>query len=356
MDPVHHPRTRALGPLAALALLIVCALALCSFAQSASAKPICDVPNPPPICKRGDDPDPTPTPPAISPALAVDLARQTTDRNAIHVAGWAADDDAPTTPLTVRISVDGAPAQSTVANGWRPDVAAAFPKLGAAHGYDVTVGAPPSAKTICVTAVNVGSGSDRTSCQQVDAITRFEASSISYDVAHATIAATGIDELDSLDHTNDSDVMQSSAMADQRVETDTAGWSDTLGLTVTVSGGVGVPLVAHGEVSVGGSVAFTQNGSTSVQRSFSWSQPVLVPPRSRVIASVVLTRSTLVVPYTLSGAYVYGSGARATGTVSGTYSGVNSHDLKVTIKQLDLDGTAAAAPVDQPAPEFLRVQ
>jgi len=136
----------------------------------------------------------------------------------------------------------------------------------------------------------------------------------------------------------------------------TAGWSDTLGVSVTLSGGVGVPLVAHGEVSVTGSASFAQNGSTSVARTFAWSQPVLVPAQSRVIATVAVTRSTLVVPYTLSGAFVYRSGALAAGTVGGTYSGVNSHDLEVTLTQQNLDGTPAARPVDQPAAKFLRVK
>jgi len=352
---VLFSRTRALGPLAALALLIASVLALCSFAPTASARPNCDVPNPPPICTRGGDPDPPP-PPAISPTLAVDLVRQTTDRNAIRVAGWTADGDAPTTPLTVRISVDGALVQTATANGSRPDVAAAYPKFGAAHGYDVTVPASPSANTVCFTAVNVGSGSDKTSCQQVDSIIRFDASSISYDVAHATIAATGLDELQRVVNTNQTSVQQSTTVSGQSVETDTAGWSDTLGLTVTVSGGVGVPLVAHGEVSVAGSATFAQNGSTSVARTFAWSQPVLVPARSRVIATVAVTRSTLVVPYTLSGTYVYRSGTSAAGTVGGTYSGVNSHDLEVTLTQQNLDGTPAARPVDQPAAKFLRVK
>ena len=82
-------------------------LALCPFVQTASAKPNCDVPHPPPICNRGGDNDPPPP------------------------------------PLAVRISVDGALVQTLTASGSRPDVAAAYPSYGAAHGYDVTVPASP---------------------------------------------------------------------------------------------------------------------------------------------------------------------------------------------------------------------
>ena len=125
---------------------------------------------------------------------------------------------------------------------------------------------------------------------------------------------------------------------------------------MTVSGGVSIPIIADGKVSVEGSVTFNQNGSTSVATTFGWLQPVLVPAHSRVTATVAVTRSTLVVPYTLSGSYVYRSGTRAPGTAGGTYSGVNSHDLEVTLTQQNLDGTPAARPVTQPAPTFLRVK
>lgn len=349
-------RTHALGPPLAFALLVAIVLALCPFVQTASAKPNCDVPHPPPICNRGGDTDPPPPQSSISPTLAVDVVRQTTDRNAIHVAGWAADGDAPTTPLSVRISVDGSLVQTATANVSRPDVAAAHPSYGAAHGYDVTVPASPSAKTVCVTAVNVGSGSDTTSCQQVDEIIQFDANSISYDAAHATIVATGLDELQRVITSNGTSVQQSTTISGQRVETDTQSWSDTIGVKVTVSGGVSIPIIADGKVTVEGSFSFTQNGSTSVARTFAWSQPVLVPSGSRVTATVAVTRSTLVVPYTLSGSYVYRSGTRAPGTAGGTYSGVNSHDLEVTLTQENLDGTPAARPVTQPAPDFLRVK
>ena len=83
---------------------------------------------------------------------------------------------------------------------------------------------------------------------------------------------------------------------------------------------------------------------------------MLVPAYSHVIGTVAVTRSTLAVPYTLTGTFLYSSGIRAPGSVGGTYRGVNSHDLKVTIIQQDLDGTPAARPVSQPAPSFLRVK
>ena len=75
-------------------------------------------------------PTPPPIPPPVTPVLNIDLAQQTPDRSAVNVVGWTADNNAPTTALTVRISVDGAAATTQTANLSRPDVAAEYPSTG----------------------------------------------------------------------------------------------------------------------------------------------------------------------------------------------------------------------------------
>ena len=40
----------------------------------------------------------------------------------------------------------------------RPDVEAALPRYGAAHGYEVSIGVAPTAQTVCVVAGGVGAG------------------------------------------------------------------------------------------------------------------------------------------------------------------------------------------------------
>lgn len=77
---------------------------------------------------------------------------------AVRVKGWALDPDT-TAPVSVRVTVAGSSA-TTVANLDRPDVGAAFPGLGSAHGFDATFGAPAGATTVCLAVVNVGQGSD----------------------------------------------------------------------------------------------------------------------------------------------------------------------------------------------------
>lgn len=298
-------------------------------------------------------PPPPPPPPKVVPELSIDTARQTTDRAGIHVGGWTAEADAPLTPLPVTISVDGGPARRTMADTSRPDVAAAYPRYGAAHGYDIVVSAADAPHKVCVTALHVGAnGVDRTACAQMDRIVRFDAQAIDYDTAHVVITDTRLDQLHQESQVNATTIQQSTTISGQKQVTETQGWSDTAGIKVTVSAGfhVGIPLIEGTvDVSVEGSYSFTQNGSTATSTTYSWTQPIIVPPRSRVVGTVAVTQSTLTVPYTMSGTYVYNSGAGATGSINGTYYGTNSHDLQVQLAQFNLDGTPAAHPVPQPA-------
>lgn len=328
------------------------------LARPAAAAPMCDVPVPPPICDRGGDEDPPPK--TYVPVLAVDEVRQTTTRDAIRIAGWTADSDAPTTALTVRVTVDGAAVGSWTANGNRPDVAAAYPKFGAAHGYDLLVPAGPGGHQVCVTAISVGGGADANVCRQMDDVVGFEAFGITYDTARAALTGTSLDQLDRVTNRNDTAIQQSTEISGSKTKTSSQGWSDTTGIKVNVSTGfkTGIPILAEGKinVSVEGSYSFTQNESFQRSQTFGWRQPVLVPPRSIVEATVTVTHATISVPYTLNGEYLYRSGARAWGTLGGTFHGGNSEHLTVTLKQFNLDGSPALAPVRQPKAALLQAR
>jgi Clostridium epsilon toxin ETX/Bacillus mosquitocidal toxin MTX2 len=344
-----------LGLLAVLGFLVTAGLlALGSTTQAATAAPLCDVPDPPPICDPEDRPPPPP--PSISPVGNLDVARQTTDQTGIHVVGWAADGDAATTPLSVRVDVDGSAVQTVTADVSRPDVGAAYPKFGSAHGFDVTVPAVPTAHKVCVTAINVGSGGNRGWCLDVDQVVEFNARGVSYDTDQATIESTGLQQLDKVTHTNDTAVEQTTEVSGSQEVTDTHGWTTSFGLKVTANTKVSFFGLADGELTVEGSVDFSWNGSHEEKHTFSWNQPVIVPARSRVDATITITRSLLKVPFTMSGDYVYASGARAPGSIGGEYHGVDSRHLQVKLKQYNLDGTPAARPVDQPPPELLAIR
>ncbi len=328
-----------------------------ALVQPASARPMCDVPNPPPVCNPNDPPD-DPPPTGYVPVLAFDGAQQTTSRNGVHVWGWTADDDSPTTSLTVRITIDGASATTVTANQSRPDVAAVYPKYGAAHGFDLVLPASAAGHDICVTAVSIGGGADKKVCRQMDDITEFVAYNISYDVAHAVMTGARLEQLDKVSNRNDTAVQQSTEISGSRTVTDTEGWSDTVGVKITTAATfkTGIPILAEGEikVTVEGSYTYTRNGSQQRVQTFSWRQPVLVPARSIVEATVTIAHSTISVPYTLTGDFVYRSGARTAGSTGGTFTGGNSENLSVTLKQYNLDGTPAAAPVAQSKATMLK--
>ncbi|WP_204035011.1 ETX/MTX2 family pore-forming toxin [Micromonospora qiuiae] len=327
------------------------------MAQPASAAPNCDVPTPPPICDFELPEDPPP--PTYAPVLAFDGARQTVSPSGVHVWGWTADDDAPTTPLTVNITIDGVLARSMVANQNRSDVAAAYPKYGAAHGFDVVLPASAAPHNICVTAISVGGGPNKSSCRQMDEIVEFMAYNVSYDLARAQLVGTTLQQLDKVTNKNDTTVTQTTEISGTKTVTDTEGWSDTTGVRVSVSTSIraGVPIFADGKVTVSaeGSFSWTQNGSTSRSRTVSWRQPVVVPARSIVEATVTVTHATIRVPYSLSGEFIYRSGARLWGTVGGSFAGGNSENVQVNLKQYNLDGTPAAAPVVQPQAKLLKI-
>jgi GH25 family lysozyme M1 (1,4-beta-N-acetylmuramidase) len=96
--------------------------------------------------------------PSGSPLASLDLA--SSSNGTIRVAGWAFDPDTQaSTWVHVYVNAVGT---AFTANGSRPDVGAAFPVIGDAHGFDVTVprvGTGPN--TACVYAINqTGPGSN----------------------------------------------------------------------------------------------------------------------------------------------------------------------------------------------------
>lgn len=99
----------------------------------------------------------------IVDVLAPDVA------GAVRVAGWSLDRVSnDQTPISVY--VDGNPVRTFTSDGPRPDIEAAFPGRGAAHGFDAVVsGIAPGAHRICVVAHNSGEGggSAKLRCEQV---------------------------------------------------------------------------------------------------------------------------------------------------------------------------------------------
>ena len=88
---------------------------------------------------------------------------------AVRVVGWMLDPDTASS-TSVHVYVDGRWSGAATANVNRPDVAAAFPGYGAAHGFDFTV--PVSGggvHQVCIYGINVGQGTanPRVACATV---------------------------------------------------------------------------------------------------------------------------------------------------------------------------------------------
>jgi len=76
----------------------------------------------------------------------------------IRVAGWALDPDV-TTPINVRVYLDGVAALVSTAQGSRPDVDAAFAR-GPNHGYDVLVPTTAGGHNVCVFGIDSSSSAE----------------------------------------------------------------------------------------------------------------------------------------------------------------------------------------------------
>jgi hypothetical protein len=367
----HQPTVRRLGgALARGAVLAVSAAAVIAavFASTAPAAlalppgdgdPIITCP-PGYVLEDGICVKLPPPPPSNSPVVTVNTARQTTNQAAVRVAGRATDADQPATPLTVRISVDGKLVTTVTANQPDPPVASPYyatvpPPVLPGHSFDVTVPAPANAQQVCVTAVNVGAtGHDTTACAQVDRVLEFRANTLTYDFANLKLTDEDPLTLDRVTNTNNTSVQQSTTVSGEKTVANTHTWSITAGTKVTFSGSAGIPLVSEGKVSLELSLSVSFNTSETTTTKFAWSQPVLVPPHSQVVATIGVAETKLTVPYALVGNYVYASGFLAPGSKGGTFTGVNGHDLEVRLDQFNLDGTPAAQPVQQPQPALLR--
>ncbi len=128
-------------------------------------------------------------------------------------------------------------------------------------------------------------------------------------------------------------------MSNSKSVQETSEWSDALGAKVGVKSeySCGIPLLAEDnvEVSVEVSNTYTWSGQNTRTRTWSWNFPVHVPPYHVIEASMLVTNSTLSVPFVLTGTPAHNPITRLPkAKLSGTYTGANSHGLTVTYKQL----------------------
>lgn len=78
-------------------------------------------------------------------------------RGELRIVGWTIDPDT-ASPIDLHVYVDGIFSGQFRAERDRPDVGAAYPLYGAAHGFDARFPAAPGPRSVCVFAINAGSG------------------------------------------------------------------------------------------------------------------------------------------------------------------------------------------------------
>jgi len=84
------------------------------------------------------------------------------ERGKLTVLGWTLDPDSPSSAVEVSVAIDGQPNSAVFrADVARPDVAAAHPGYGPNHGIRRTIEVVGGDHRVCVTARNVGEGSDK---------------------------------------------------------------------------------------------------------------------------------------------------------------------------------------------------
>jgi hypothetical protein len=96
---------------------------------------------------------------ALKPLGKFEKLARATGSNNLAVTGWTLDPDT-TSPLSVVVTVDGRSGATVRAATARADVARSYPASGAGHGISSTIVATEGEHTVCLTAKNVGGGSD----------------------------------------------------------------------------------------------------------------------------------------------------------------------------------------------------
>lgn len=87
--------------------------------------------------------------------------------NNVRVQGWALDPDT-SNPIEIHAYVGGGGTNLGPAAVGRPDVEAAYPGYGSAHGFDETLVLPSGTEDLCLYAINVGAGANTLlSCRTV---------------------------------------------------------------------------------------------------------------------------------------------------------------------------------------------
>ena len=114
---------------------------------------------------------------------------------------------------------------------------------------------------------------------------------------------------------------------------DTAAWSDGLGqVAAPPPFCTAVPLMQGGRVILSADAQpYERNNAVTTPKTWGFNAPAAVPAFSTMMCLVTATRSTICVPFVMTGLFTLASGTQVTGKVHGMYNGCNCHDLAVSL-------------------------
>jgi hypothetical protein len=183
-----------------------------------------------------------------------------------------------------------------------------------------------------------------------DPVSSVSLGDITYDLPNGNINPPEQLEVFNQEVPNSSTVEQQTSLGSSEALTQTSGWSDSLqaGIKVTAEGQVGIPFVANGKLQVSINVknTYVWNGSTTTSTEWNWQANVVTPPQTTVTVSVLITQTTIVVPYQQAVSILYQSGATYTGFISGSYTGKSMDDATISYSQPASIAAEAAASAD----------
>jgi hypothetical protein len=177
-----------------------------------------------------------------------------------------------------------------------------------------------------------------------DPVVDFEITNIGYHVAAAKTLETQSVSIYGQVLENTTTVSQSSTLTGSESVAETSAWSDKLGIKVGVktSFKAGIPFIVEGKIEVSAEInyEYTWSGSTTRSRIWSFSTPAICPPKSMVLAKIMVTNSKIEIPYTLDGKFVLRSGVKVPGSTEGTYTGTSTYNLQLVYMEPTADGNA----------------
>lgn len=171
-----------------------------------------------------------------------------------------------------------------------------------------------------------------------DPLVEFSVDVIGYDVPRATIISDS--DFGTIEQVlrNNSDRDQTMKMAQTTGTTVTSTWSNTTGLSATITGEVtaGVPGVASAKVSVSSTVtnSFTFGTAKAKSATIGFDYNLTVPAHRIYRGWATVRKAKFEVPYTVTGELTFRSGRKTHHSFSGTYQGENGYLGEYTVDDI----------------------